>query len=864
MKKLKKIVVAGDVTFDCFQWILKPVAEEKIPNWKSYPSFHSITREGGSLLLKNMLKIATSSKVISYTIPASIKNLNSDNLIYSYALLGEYQYSKNDDKIVYRIKEFNGFSGPKDNTQFTNFPLKDDNDADLVVLDDAGNYFRRNKENWPKIINSNEKPTILLKMCGDLFNGELWDFLISKHSDNLIIILNANDLREYGINISKKLSWERTAQDFMLEIKNNPKISKIKKCPHVIIRLGLEGAIYYTNNHGEVQGKLFYDPYVSEDGYYEQFEGIMQGFNNAFTAALASKIVENGTQDIPNGIKKGIISTINLLKYGLGLKNEKGDNKPDYPFEKIFNFPSSNINRIKSVVIPDYDTDKNWTILESQINNVIYSKSKDLVDYHKHKKCGLFSKESLACEYVINGKTSYVGCIPSGIFGKLKTADKNEIENYQSVRNLLKEYIATENPRSPLSIAVFGQPGSGKSFGVTQLAKSIDSSQITKMVFNVAQWTSQQDLINSLHKVTDQVLRDKIPLVFFDEFDSNYEKEQLGWLKFFLAPMQDCKYKDGETMHPIGKSIFVFAGGTSPNIQHFSREQFDRQLTEEELKIAHEIFKRAKGPDFLSRLRGYINILGPNWAGGIDSSYIFRRGIFLRSILEMKNKNIFNGNKLSIDHGVLRAFLRIPHYKHGVRSMEAIIDMSILADKKKFEVSALPINHLDLHVNKEQFMNIVLRDRLFEESIENLSREIYQQSLQNNAQKKEKYSNIKPWEVLDESIKDSNRRKAQNIIDNLHNIGYDYIPKVKGVSNSVKFTEAEFEILAEMEHDRWTLEKISNGWIYGPEKDVKLKTTPFLVHWHELSDIKKSRDRDIASKIPDYLEKFGLELYSLK
>jgi hypothetical protein len=39
--------------------------------------------------------------------------------------------------------------------------------------------------------------------------------------------------------------------------------------------------------------------------------------------------------------------------------------------------------------------------------------------------------------------------------------------------------------------------------------------------------------------------------------------------------MQDCKYKDGETMHPIGKSIFVFAGGTSPSIQHFSREQFD-------------------------------------------------------------------------------------------------------------------------------------------------------------------------------------------------------------------------------------------------------------------------------------------------
>lgn len=476
--------------------ILKPVAEENIPNWKSYPSFHTITKEGGALLLKNMIKIAVSSEIISYDIPSSLKNLNSDNLIYSYALLGEYPYTKKDDKKVYRIKEFNGFSGPKDDTQFINFPLKDDNDADLVVLDDAGNYFRKNKENWPKIIKSNKNPIILLKMNGDLFNGDLWDFLILKHLDNLVIVLNANELREYGVNISRKLSWERTAQDVMLEFKNNPKCSEIKKYPHVIIRFGLEGVLYYKNLHGEIQGKLFYDPYVSEEGYYEEIEGMMQGFNNAFIAALSSKIIENGTQNIPDGIKKGIISTVNLLRYGMGFISTNNETIPDYPFEKIFNFPLSNIKRIKSVLIPDYDSDKNWTILESQINNVIYSKSKDLADYHKNKKCGLFSKESLACEYITKGKTSYVGCIPTGIFGKLKTADKNEIENYQSVRNLLKEYIATKNPKSPLSIAVFRQPGSGKSFGVTQLAKSIDSTKITKMVFNVSQFTSQQDLIN--------------------------------------------------------------------------------------------------------------------------------------------------------------------------------------------------------------------------------------------------------------------------------------------------------------------------------------------------------------------------------
>jgi hypothetical protein len=37
-----------------------------------------------------------------------------------------------------------------------------------------------------------------------------------------------------------------------------------------------------------------------------------------------------------------------------------------------------------------------------------------------------------------------------------------------------------------------------------------------------------------------------ILLVFFDEFDSSFEVK-LGWLKYFLAPMQDEVFREGDS-----------------------------------------------------------------------------------------------------------------------------------------------------------------------------------------------------------------------------------------------------------------------------------------------------------------------------
>jgi hypothetical protein len=64
--------------------------------------------------------------------------------------------------------------------------------------------------------------------------------------------------------------------------------------------------------------------------------------------------------------------------------------------------------------------------------------------------------------------------------------------------------------------------------------------------------------------------------------------------------------------------------------------------------------------------------------------------------------------RLDIDEGVLRAFLLIGEYIHGARSMAAIVQMSALSGKPRFERSSLPAHQqLGLHVDAKLFLQLV-------------------------------------------------------------------------------------------------------------------------------------------------------------
>ncbi len=134
--------------------------------------------------------------------------------------------------------------------------------------------------------------------------------------------------------------------------------------------------------------------------------------------------------------------------------------------------------------------------------------------------------------------------------------------------------------------------------------------------------------------------------MLWDEFDSDLAGVSFGWLRHFLAPMQDGAFQQGQILHPIGKAIFVFAGGTSARLADFA----GNRSTE---------FRLAKGPDFASRLKGHVDIVGPDPRGGdpeADPYYRIRRAILLRSMLwkDRPGSSPANG-KIDPPHRSIRA-----------------------------------------------------------------------------------------------------------------------------------------------------------------------------------------------------------------
>jgi hypothetical protein len=834
-----KIVVAGDVTID---WLQFEKLYGNSHNWELFDGIKMVPFEGGAILLAKMVEKATNINVSKHELE-SISDIPPKDVIHSVALLGKYKDKEGNS--VYKVKKYCGFSGP-DKGSPTPIKLKNDiANPDLVIIDDAGNGFRDFEDAWPQILKDDKKnPVVLMKMSRPLYNGKLWDSVSKNHKEKLVVVVSVNDLREQGVNISRRISWERTAQDFLWQILNNEDIVQLKECSNLIVRLGIEGAIHYQYNDDNPKATIYYDPMEAEDGYRDKDKGEMQGFGCAFVAAIASQIVANGPNDlegIPDGIKNGIESSKKLLDYGFG---EYGG-EIHYPYDEIFGkYP----NNIAESEIPSdtLDGKKFWTILGS-----------------KEK----WELKDMVRQIVEEGTENLFIDAPVGSFGGLVTVDRSEIENYHSIRNLMREYLKKGKSERPLSIAVFGPPGSGKSFGVTQLAKTIDPDRVKKIEFNVSQFNEPSDLIVALQKVRDKVLEGKIPLVFFDEFDSSFGDVELGWLKYFLAPMQDGEFKDGESVHPIGQCIFVFAGGTSNSFELFSREEFDDGMGEEEQKQSLLKFRSAKGTDFISRLRGYINIMGPNEYAKGDNFYTVRRAILLRSLLDRKASHLLDDNDiLSIDSGVLSAFINITEYKHGVRSMEAIIDMSMLSDRNTFEQSALPAEkQLELLVDSQLFTKLVVKNTLFGDSIEKMAIQIHEKYREDQIDEKPASDPaMQPWNLLKDVFKRSNIDQAKDIPKKLKAFHYGFKPFTRPPTKLIEFEPDELEEMAIMEHDRWCRERREDGWTFGPERNDELKTSPYLVPWEELTEEVKGYDRDAVRNIPEILEKAGFEIYSLK
>ena len=116
---------------------------------------------------------------------------------------------------------------------------------------------------------------------------------------------------------------------------------------------------------------------------------------------------------------------------------------------------------------------------------------------------------------------------------------------------------------------------------------------------------------------------------------------------------------------------------------------------------------------------------------------------------------------------------------------------------------------------------------------------------------------IMHWSDLDEQYKENNRRQADHIYSKLR---YLNLTITRDTFSKFRFTEAEVETLAKIEHRRWCIEKYLDGWQHNETRNNLLRLHPDLIPWESLTEEIKDYDREPIKQIPKLLQELGLSI----
>jgi hypothetical protein len=675
---IRKVVLIGDAAQDIYHQPLPPreyEGEERgcLQNWQIKPRWCQYTEAGGMKLLGKMLQ----------ELGMEVDEVESPGPeIQSLATLKQYKVSSDEGQLnVWRVAQFDGYQQVNENANTSVAARSPDNgatnDTHALVVDDAGNGARNLPNTWDAYFQSGSLPALLIhKMNMPLAKGALWGHVRAIDNVCRIVVVNADDLRKEGVDLSKRLSWNRTVADLCRAA--NKQVSPFRelcKAEYVIVRFDCDGACVIPK---EGNPSLVFDPSAAEEDFDTAQPGTMPGKMSSFVAELVVHLPELGGME-RSRIDVGIV--IEAVKAALcrsrsvaSSKFEVSHDNDTQKREAVFKYP-----RLEPVAWPEHDQFRSFeceTVTPPDAANSLGA-PQTRAEALERARC-----------YVLLGENS-ITAVPRARFGRLLSVSQKEIENYRYLADLLKRYQKSR-PTKPISIGVFGPPGAGKSFGVEEVVAQVQGTGIKHFAFNVSQFNDPSDLAGAFQEVRDASLKGRPPLVFFDEFDTDKYRYVAG----FLAPMQDGMFRDGPRFHPIGPAIFVFAGATF----HSYKDLGAATETDEG--------RLAKLPDFASRLSGYIDVLGPNPLGceAKTGEHLLRRAILLRNFLWQGYSGLFSSEgRLSIDMTVLDALLNVESFRFGARSLQTILRMSQIDETSRhFSVADLPhADQLRLHVDAE-------------------------------------------------------------------------------------------------------------------------------------------------------------------
>lgn len=866
----KKVLVTGDFVLD------HHIYEGGRHHYgERVDGVREIDQFGGATLIHSLLsELLQKMPYLAVDLSADIQTDQDDRLTddvpassQAYAFWRPTLRSSSSTDLVWRSSEAMGFGGEARQARDPEWPpLHPSVDpVEVVVISDGGAGFRDDPSRWPTSALEACR-WIVLKTTAPFMEGALWEALTRPElARKLVVTTSASQVRKSPARLGAGLSWEDTLETLAEELQPGGALEDLLAGTHLIISFESEGAVWFEREAtavgaNEATAHLIYRPGRIEGEQMAETKGSVFGLLSCLTAAVTWRLLipsDEMAPDLEAGLESGLAAMHDLADRGHGPASRSADG---FPAARLAGVMQEITCRYARAILPMRDIGTNravapvsapaFSLFRESLRTSGYGPGQPAYDLAglvvRH---GMIALESLPHLHV----------------GALISIDREEIESLRMLTGLMTAYRDRPGADKPLSIGVFGPPGSGKSFTVKQLARAVVGKS-GWLEFNLSQFAGPQDLIGAFHQVRDAVLEGDLPVAFFDEFDSRH----YTWLQYLLAPMQDGRFQEGQITHPVGKCIFIFAGATSHSFETFGPSSDEQE--------AWDHFRFAKGPDFKSRLDGFLNVAGPNpqsppltskTNGERDVFFPVRRAFLIRGLLGCKP---WEG--LNIHEGLLNALLTVHEYKHGSRSLSKVVEpLKTAAPGPLYRSLVPPRGRLALHTDAEAFLDLCAkpdresapRDVLSEEQIDVMATAIHQtwSGLVTKAGE-DRPDARRVLAELSDFRRDSNRAAAHRMVKTLDMVNLTLEPGSFDNPGDREWVrrklEYHLELLAEAEHKGWMQWHIDQDWVYGRKRNDEEKIHNCLLPYARLSEHQKNKDRNAIRHYIQFAEVAGMRI----
>jgi hypothetical protein len=224
------------------------------------------------------------------------------------------------------------------------------------------------------------------------------------------------------------------------------------------------------------------------------------------------------------------------------------------------------------------------------------------------------------------------------------TIDTSLVENILNVKEVLLKYKEDESLKRPCNILMLAPPGSGKSHFVNCLVKEV---ALPAVMADLSAGRPYDVITFTLNEARNFKSQDEIPLIFFDEVDSDSSV-----LPSLLPLLWEGRFSATGQILNVGKCVIICAAST--------RELLHYQRT----KNLSNSNSHSKLSDFLSRFNG-----GTFEIDTINEKRRLDRLAIAAALIQKRFKTV-----CAVSVGLLQ-FLTMLSVRYEVRSLEFLISL---------------------------------------------------------------------------------------------------------------------------------------------------------------------------------------------